>query len=147
MMVDIFQTVASQELTFIAHVAAVMGFVLGLAQLALYMALQKYQWKYTDYVMLPLSGCILGYFTNWLALKLTFWPIWPHLFFNKRVNFQGVFLQRQVEAADQIAIVVCGKVVHAAGMLKWMMREQSGPGPATVEKIMEIYTRHMNTLV
>lgn len=59
MMVEIFRSVASRELVFITHVAAVMGVVLGLVQMALYIGLKQVSWA--DYVMLPVSGMILGF--------------------------------------------------------------------------------------
>merc|ERR1719443_88948 len=74
MMVDIFRSVAARELVFITHVAAVMGFLLGLVQVIFYVAFAN-TWKYVDYVLLPVSGLVIGYFTNWLALKMTFCPI------------------------------------------------------------------------
>ncbi len=52
-------------------------------------------WQYTDYIMLPVSGLVIGYFTNFLALKMTFSPIWPHMMCGNYFNFQGVFLKRQ----------------------------------------------------
>merc|ERR1711939_255882 len=96
LMVDIFRTVAKRELSFITHVAAVMGFLLGLVQVVIYVALQG-KWPYTDYILLPVSGLIIGYFTNWLALKMTFCPVWPHMLCNSYINIQGIFLKRQKE--------------------------------------------------
>merc|ERR1719498_718119 len=111
MMVDIFRTVAARELSFITHVAAVMGFLLGLVQLILYTALSHI--KNADYVVLPVSGLVIGYFTNWLALKMTFAPVWPHMFCGNYINVQGVFLKRQKEAAEQMASAICSKVIYA----------------------------------
>merc|ERR1719331_903773 len=76
MMVDMFREVGAREFRFIQHVAAVMGFILGLVQTVLYVLNNNY-WKkdWFDYVLLPVSGLIIGYFTNWLAIFLTFRPI------------------------------------------------------------------------
>ena len=51
--------------------------------------------------VLPVAGFAVGYFTNWVALKLIFEPAAP-------VNLgcytlQGLFLKRQHEAAKIIA--------------------------------------------
>merc|ERR1711912_119753 len=127
MMVDIFREVAARELCFITHVAAVMGFLLGLVQVGLYIALDNV-WKYTDYILLPVSGLIIGYFTNWLALKMTFSPIWPHMMCNNYINIQGVFLKRQREAADQMATAICAKVIDARAMMDYMFRNPPTTG-------------------
>jgi len=148
LMVDIFQFVAKRELKFITHVAAVMGFLLGVVQVIIYLALQNC-WKYVDYVFLPVSGIVLGYFTNWLALKMTFSPIWPHMMCGNYVNIQGVFLKRQKEASDQLASAICEKVVDARAMLDYMFK--SSPTDASqissIDQVLEIYRRHTNAAV
>lgn len=148
LMVDIFQFVAKRELKFITHVAAVMGFLLGVVQVVIYVALQN-TWKYMDYVFLPVSGIVLGYFTNWLALKMTFAPIWPHMICGGYLNIQGVFLKRQKEASDQLASVICEKVVDARAMLDYMFRSSPADPSQTssLDQVLEIFTRHSNAAV
>lgn len=142
LMVDIFRSIAKRELLFITHVAAVMGFLLGGVQVILYVVLEG-KWKYTDYIMLPVSGLIIGYFTNWLALKMTFYPIWPHMKCGNYINVQGVFLKRQKEAANQMASAICEKVIDARAMLDYMVKSSVG----SLDKIMEIYARHISNSV
>merc|ERR1719440_1877761 len=122
-----------------------MGFLLGLVQVLLYVALEKWQWKYTDYLMLPISGLIIGYFTNWLALKMTFYPVWPHMKCGNYLNFQGVFLKRQKEAADQMASAICRKVIDARAMLNYMVKHSDTSDG--LEQVLEIYKRHINNSV
>merc|ERR1719443_688223 len=140
MMVDIFRKVAARELEFITHVAAVMGFLLGLVQVVFYILLTDAPW-YTDYILLPGSGLVIGYFTNWLALKMTFCPIWPHMICGSYINIQGVFLKRQKEAADQMASAICEKVIDAQAMLDYMFRNPAKTGG--VELVIDIYRRHI----
>jgi len=144
LMVDIFRTVAKRELLFITHVAAVMGFLLGLVQVVIYVALQG-KWPYTDYILLPVSGLIIGYFTNWLALKMTFSPINAHMMCGNYINIQGVFLKRQREAADQMASAICEKVIDAQAMLDYMFRNESSSGESISDKVLEIYKRHITS--
>jgi len=144
MMVDIFREVAARELTLITHVAAVMGFLLGLVQVALYIGLDGL-WEYTDYIMLPISGLIIGYFTNWLALKMTFSPIWPRMMCGSYINFQGVFLKRQSEAADQMGKAICEKVIDARAMLDYMLKNSSNSG--SLDKLLAIYQQTINNTV
>merc|ERR1712070_432925 len=145
MMVDMFREIAPRELTFITHVAAVMGGILGLVQMGLYLAFPTSKYPYADYYVLPISGLILGWFTNWLALKMTFYPIWPHMFFNNRVNFQGVFLKRQKEAAAKMSQLICAKVVDARAMLQYMLQNESSGGG--VDKLVEIYRTNLTTTI
>ena len=142
MMVDMFRSVALKELVFIQRVAAVMGFVLGLVQVVFYIMLKDKPGM--DYIMLPVSGLIIGYFTNLLALKMTFRPVWPHQFCNGRVNVQGVFLKRQREASQKMAELICRNVVDARAMLNYMLRSPSSTG---VEKVLEIYRNHVGRSV
>jgi len=149
LMVWMFRKIAARELRFITHVAAVMGFLLGLVQVVLYMALQGVQspsWLPSwDYIMLPVSGLLIGYFTNWLAIKMTFSPVWPHMYLNNVINIQGVFMKRQKEASEQLAQLVCEKVVDARAMLNYMV--QSPNGSQGIDMILEIYKRHVSNTV
>merc|ERR550537_1580472 len=113
-----------------------MGFLLGLVQVIFYVAFAN-SWKYTDYILLPGSGLVIGYFTNWLALKMTFAPVWPHMLCGSYINVQGVFLKRQKEAADQMATAICEKVIDAQAMLDYMFRNTSDTGG--VELVIDIY--------
>ena len=70
MMVEMFRSVAVNELTFIQRIAAFMGFLLGLVQVVVYLLLENVAGM--DYIMLPVSGLIIGYFTNWIAIKMIF---------------------------------------------------------------------------
>ena len=118
MMVDMFRSVAIHELIFIQRIAAVMGFILGLVQVLLYIWLQDVPGM--DYVMLPVSGLIIGYFTNWIAIKMIFRPVWPHQYCGGRLNVQGVFMKRQREASQKMAELICRNVVDARAMLHYM---------------------------
>ncbi|CAE8631222.1 unnamed protein product [Polarella glacialis] len=142
MMVDMFRSVATRELKFIQHLAAVMGFLLGLVQVGFYLALENSPGM--DYYMLPGSGLIIGYCTNWLALKMTFWPVWPHMMCGGYVNFQGVFLKRQKEASCKMAQLICEKVVDAQAMLNYMLRS---PSSTAVVKVLDIYRAHVHRAV
>ena len=82
MMVEMFRSVAVNELTFIQRIAAFMGFLLGLVQVLVYLLLENVAGM--DYIMLPVSGLIIGYFTNWIAIKMIFRPVWPHQYCNGR---------------------------------------------------------------
>merc|ERR1712050_769572 len=117
------------------------GFLLGLVQVILYVAVQQTSGFDCDYVMLPVSGLIIGYFTNWLAIKMTFYPVYPHMACGNMLNFQGVFMKRQEEAGDQLARLVCEKVVDAKAMLSYLI--ESPNSAQGVERVLQIYKKHI----
>merc|ERR1712071_283438 len=119
-MVEMFREIAPRELLFIQHVAAVMGFLLGLVQTALYVAFEG-KGKYIDYYLLPISGLVIGWLTNYFALSMTFSPVMPHMYCNNMINFQGVFLKRQKEAAAKMSQLICAKVIDARAMFQYMV--------------------------
>jgi uncharacterized membrane protein YheB (UPF0754 family) len=140
MMVDMFREVGAREFRFIQHVAAVMGFILGLVQTVLYVLNNKFwQVSWFDYVLLPVSGLIIGYFTNWLAIFLTFRPIEPKMCCCGYGQVQGVFLKRQTEASHHLAKLVCSQIVDAKAMLEYILKSGTGG----VDKVLEIYQRHI----
>ena len=51
----------------------------------------------TNLIVLPLTGMIIGLFTNWLAIKLLFWPR------KKTLGIQGVIPKRKEKIAEAIA--------------------------------------------
>merc|ERR1712150_108544 len=148
MMVDMFRDIAPRELQFIQHVAAVMGFLLGLVQTLLYVYLpDTISWLpghnikgIVDYYMLPISGLIIGFLTNWLALKMTFSPIWPHMFCGNMVNWQGVFLKRQGIAAEKMSALITKNMMSAKNMFAYMAQSN----PEGVDKLLAIYQNQMS---
>jgi len=138
-MVEIFRASGGRELCFIQHVGAVMGFLLGLLQVVLYIWVRA---PWADYVILPVSGVIIGYFTNWLALWMTFRPLWPHHFCFNFCNLQGVFLKRQPAAALMISKLITDKVVYANAMIEYILKNGSG-----ADALLDIYARHISRTV
>ncbi len=50
-----------------------------------------------DFIILPLTGFLIGYFTNWLAIKLLFWPR------EKTLGIQGVIPKRKEEITENLS--------------------------------------------
>merc|ERR1719265_590338 len=126
-----------------------MGFALGLVQTGLYVwnangPNGEPKMKYFDYILLPVSGLIIGYFTNYLAIKMTFSPIEAHIMCGGYVNIQGVFLKRQKEASIELAKLVCSQIIDAKAMLEYMVSTGSSAG---IDKVLEIYQTHIDRTV
>eukprot|EP00892_Ulva_mutabilis_P012281 jgi/Ulvmu1/9425/UM051_0053.1 len=91
---DMFLTTGGKEFTFVRRSGLYFGFLFGLIQTLVYF-FYKGKW------VLPVAGFLVGYGTNWVALKLIFEPAHPCHF--GCFTLQGLFLKRQQEAAVVIA--------------------------------------------
>jgi uncharacterized membrane protein YheB (UPF0754 family) len=65
-----FQKVGAKELRFLIESGMGFGFLLGLFQMVQWMFF-PYNWT------LPIGGAVVGYITNWIALKWIFEPLYP----------------------------------------------------------------------
>jgi len=94
LMVDLFQKAGQEELKFIVRSGIYFGYLFGLIQMSIWIVVQPW-W------LLPLGGILVGYLTNWLALKIIFIPVEA-----KKIGpftFQGLFLKRQKEVSAEYA--------------------------------------------
>lgn len=108
-LVDLFQKVGRVELEFLVNSGFGFGFLLGLAQMAAWAA-RPQAWT------LPAAGALVGYVTNWIAIKLLFTPAEPvdcGLFV-----LQGLFESRQIEVSDEFGTFMNKRVLTAASLLK-----------------------------
>lgn len=149
LLVAMFQEIGNREFVFIQHVAAVMGFVLGIIQMMLWLILNSSDGEcdshshafkcWGGFVILPVSGLIIGYFTNWLGITMIFRPVEPHIMCGGYVNIQGVFLKRQQEVSKELTTMICTHLVHAHKMMEYILKRSD-----VVDRVLEIYQRHMN---
>ena len=65
---------------------------------------------YDEFWILPLFGFLVGWLTNWIALKIIFRPLEPKYFMGFKIH--GKFLQRQKEVAVSFSRVVCVELIH-----------------------------------
>ena len=99
---NMFQIVAKLELDFLVNSGFVFGFLLGLLQMVQWM-LYPANWT------LLASGSVVGYVTNWIALKWVFEPLNP----TKIGPFvmQGMFLRRQKEVSAKFCEFITDNVL------------------------------------
>lgn len=101
-LIHLFQKVGKNELKYLVNSGFSYGFLLGLFQLIFWMFYPK-NWT------LPIGGAVIGYITNWIALKNIFEPLNP----TKIGPFviQGLFLQRQRQVSEDFSAYISEKVL------------------------------------
>jgi uncharacterized membrane protein YheB (UPF0754 family) len=108
-LVDLFQKVGRVELEFLVNSGFGFGLILGLIQMGFWAAKPK-PWT------LPVAGALVGYITNWIAIKLLFEPAEPvdvlGLF-----EVQGLFESRQVEVSDEFGDFMAKRVLSSSTLL------------------------------
>jgi hypothetical protein len=113
-LVDLFQKVGRVELEFLVNSGFGFGFLLGLAQMGAW-AYRPVAWT------LPVAGALVGYVTNWIAIKLLFEPADPvdvlGLF-----QVQGLFESRQIEVSNEFGHFLEKRVLNAESLLKELAR-------------------------
>lgn len=106
--------IARPELNFIANCGLVFGFVLGGVQVALW-ALTHSPW------VMPLFGLFIGWFTDWLALKMVFLPREERRFFGV-VTWQGLFQKRRDEVAVDYGRLIAGEILTTPNIIAAILR-------------------------
>lgn len=125
---DIFLKCGKEEFKFIVNSGWWFGLVFGIFQM---LAWYLYPANWT----LPVCGIIVGYATNWLALKLIFEPKKPKKFFGYEVH--ALFIKRQKEVATEYAKIVSEKILNSEQMWEHMLNENNG------EKIWQLIHKHV----
>ncbi|OLR89778.1 DUF445 domain-containing protein [Actinokineospora bangkokensis] len=109
LLVRLVRDISRPEMAFIARCGIYFGFTLGLVQTAVW-ALTHQAW------VLPVFGALIGWFTDWLAIKLVFFPRTP------RFGFQGVFQRRRVEVARQYGDLIAREVMTVPNIVEGVLR-------------------------
>ncbi|MFT5222637.1 MAG: uncharacterized membrane protein YheB (UPF0754 family) [Glaciecola sp.] len=116
------------EFKIIIKSGAYFGFALGLIQMAV-------QIVFDQWWVLPIFGVLVGYATNWLALKLIFEPVEPRKI--GPVTLHGLFLRRQAEIADVYCRLVTREVLTLGHFVDHML---NGPRGDRTRKLVAKHT-------
>jgi uncharacterized membrane protein YheB (UPF0754 family) len=106
----LFQTVGSRELRVVVYYGAVLGFIIGLAEVGFYTALERW-W------LLPLIGAIDGLINNWLAIQMIFRPLAKTRYLGV-FPFQGLFPARQEEIAKDYGEMLAREVLTVGEVVR-----------------------------
>ena len=113
-LVDLFQKVGRVELDFLVESGLGFGFILGLGQMLLW-AVKPKPWT------LPVAGAIVGYATNWVAIKLLFDPAEPVQV--GPIFIQGLFESRQNEVSDEFGNFMEKRVLNSSKLLEALAKD------------------------
>ena len=102
LIVEMFQSVGAPEFRFIERSGLYFGFILGLIQMVIW-------WFFPIWWTLPIQGIIVGYITNYLAIKMIFWPQQEIKF--GPFKYQGLFHKRQADVSEKYANLVATKIL------------------------------------
>ena len=117
LVVRLVREISRPEMAFIARCGIYFGFALGLVQ-TLVFALTH------SPIVLPLFGALIGWFTDWLAIKLVFFPRTPKRIVG-RWTLQGVFQRRRDQVARDYGALIARDVLTVSNLLDGILR---GPG-------------------
>ena len=156
LMVRMFLKVGQKEINFIWHISALIGFVFGILQMAIF-------WFVPQHWTVPFFAAIWGLLTNWIAIWMVFNPIEPHYVRYLQLteltkdrkfpwikpviprigtyNVQGAFMKRQEEVSDVFASVVTEDLITLKSIMTEMMYGNKK------DKTRRIVKRHINEIM
>lgn len=129
---EIFLKAGEKEFPFIEKSGLYFGLLFGFATMLVWYFFPKW-W------VLPLGGLIVGYATNWIAIKIIFEPKHPIKFLG--FTFQGMFLKRQNEVSRVYSDIIEEKLINAQNITDVVLH---GSGS---KQILELIELHVNDAI
>jgi len=124
LLIDLFQRCGKEELAFLVNSGFGFGCALGVLQMLVWLF---YEAPWT----LAVGGAVVGYLTNWIALKLIFEPVEPTRF--GPFVLQGMFLKRQHEVSAEFADAMTEKLLSSQSVWDHVLH---GSGSANFEALL-----------
>lgn len=118
---DVAQEIGGKELRFVELYGGILGFIVGLGQVALYGVFGIW-WT------MPIVGFLVGLGTNWLAIQMVFRPLEPTKFLGV-FTYQGMFPKRQPEIARDYGAISAREIFTPEKLLGTLL---NGPGLPTL---------------
>jgi len=125
----IFLECGSKEFAFIIKSGFYFGFLFGLIQMLVW-------YFYPAWWILPFFGILVGFATNWIALRIIFQPLNP-----KKIGpfiLHGLFLKRQSEVADIWCEIVTEEIITIRNIINDML---TGPHSEYTQRIIRKHIR------
>ncbi len=74
-------------------------------------------------ILLPLIAAFIGWFTNWIAIKMLFHPKQPKRILG--ITFQGIFPKRQAQIAEKLGQIVANDLVNIKEIVSGLKNEDT----------------------
>jgi uncharacterized membrane protein YheB (UPF0754 family) len=129
----IFRESGKEEFKFIARCGLPFGFALGLVQLTIW-TLTHATW------VMPVFGLFVGWFTDWLALKMIFRPKEPKRYLGV-FKWQGLFLKRRKEVAAAYGDLIARDVLTPANIIDAVLA-----GPLS-DQLFDMIQKHVQKMI
>jgi uncharacterized membrane protein YheB (UPF0754 family) len=81
-------------------------------------------------ILIPFISAFIGWFTNWIAIKMLFHPKEPKKILG--ITFHGIFPKRQVQFAEKLGILVSKELISFSEI------EEKVTDPKNIQKLMPI---------
>lgn len=130
----IFLKVGQNEFKFIERSGLYFGFLFGIVQMFI-----SYFFPASNLYMLPIGGIIIGYLTNFLALRLIFEPLNPIKI--GPIVIQGLFIKRQAGVAKEYSKIVASQILNTPNIFDAILK---GTGS---DKLSTIIQNHIQEAV
>ena len=128
----IFLQCGEKEFKFVEHSGFFFGFLFGIIQMLV--------WNYYQFWwLLPVGGLVVGYLTNFLALKLIFRPVHPIKI--GPIVVQGLFMKRQDEVSKEYARILSTELLTSEKIFEFIIRTKG------MDPIAELCRKHVKGLV
>ena len=124
--------ISRPEMRFIARSGLYFGFIIGIAQAVV--------WALThEPLIMPAFGALVGLSTDWIALKMIFYPRAPRRILG--VRWQGMFQKRRKEVAADYGKLIAEEVLTVPKLLDAML---TGP---KADRLITLVQRHVARVV
>jgi uncharacterized membrane protein YheB (UPF0754 family) len=125
--------VGGRELRFIAHSGLYFGLIIGLLQAGV--------WALThEPLVMPVFGAVVGLSTDWIALKMIFFPREERRILGL-FRWQGLFQKRRAEVATDYGRVVADEVLTVPKIMQALLT-----GPRS-DRLVALVQRHVSDVV
>ena len=124
---EIFLKSGAKEFPFIERSGFWFGLLFGMPTMFVWM-------YFPEWWVLPLGGLIVGYLTNWIALKIIFEPKHPIKFLG--FTIQGMFLKRQDEVSRVYSDIIESKLMTSKNIMEVALH---GSGSSQLLELIELH--------
>ncbi|WP_276134509.1 DUF445 domain-containing protein [Polluticoccus soli] len=90
-------------------------------------------------IIIPIISAFIGWFTNWIAIKMLFHPKQPKKILG--ITFHGIFPKRQRQFAEKLGVLVATELLHfdeIAVRLK---------DPGQLKELEPVISKHLDTFL